>query len=156
MSQENRELDALAWKFLDQEISQQEFERFESLLEENAANRERYQFLVEMHHAITGKAQLESPSHSASCTEADYYAETVKARRSSWKWPSLAAIAACIAVSLAFLFSSGADGLRVEYVALRQADIRGKEIRQGDTATTRMVHLASGAIALSFREKPKW
>ena len=139
--------ESLVWKFLDQEMSDDEFAEFQALLTEDPALRKRYQHLVDLHQAIMQRAD------QGDTAIAPAPSKITPIRRSKWKWVAAVAMAACVAISAVLIFTPKQPTLEVEYVALRNADIRGKSIEQGDKATTRMVHLAHGAVALRFPGK---
>lgn len=141
--------ESLVWKFLDQDMSDDEFAEFQALLTEDPALRKHYQYLVDVHQAITLRAEQGDTVTSQATTS------SASRKRGKWKWIAAVAMAACVAVSAILIFSPKQPSLDVEYVALRNADIRGKSIEEGDMATTRMVHLAHGAVALRFPGKTK-
>ncbi len=152
MNPNSHEFETLVWKYLDKEMSAEEFSNFESLLTQDRELRKHYQRLVEIHQRIHVKATSEPEPILFPAPQ-----ESPSSSRSLSKWAAVAGIAACVAFLLVFTVSStrSRDTNNVRYLALRDAVIRGSEIVPGDMASSRMVHLINGAVALEFPGKTK-
>ncbi|MGC6424192.1 MAG: discoidin domain-containing protein [Lentimonas sp.] len=142
----------LVWKFLDQEITEKEFVELEQLLKSDAGHRKQYQHLVEVHLSLKNHAQYPEGKSGTATPLVLQHTDPVQRGRGierSITW--FAGIAAVICFGLfVFTLLNKAPSLGVEYIAVRDADIRGASIAVGDKANSQMTHLASGAVALKF------
>ncbi|MEM6886330.1 MAG: discoidin domain-containing protein [Verrucomicrobiota bacterium] len=148
MKHETENFDPLAWKYLDGEITEAEFSELQEALKQDQELRRRYQLLVEVHHG------LDTLPAESDATRLDIDRGRQRTtRRESNRSVGIAILASLLVVIGLVLWNGGDQPLDVVLTASRDADWRGAELMEGDTATTRMMHLMSGAVALHFPGK---
>ncbi|WOO39383.1 discoidin domain-containing protein [Rubellicoccus peritrichatus] len=145
MNKQFDSIDGLIWKYLDGSITEPEFDELQQLLKEDEDYRRRYQLLTEIHNGLDAR-----PAGEVSLAQ-----ESLPATRSTGKrsflW--LGGIAAVILFMLLSLTIFSEPKLDVILSASREADWRGADLQVGEQATTRIMHLMGGAIALKFPGK---
>jgi|GEM_PF-2328025 len=138
--------ESLAWQYLDQTISEADFKELEQRLEKDAGCRQRLQWLSETHVALSEQAKL-----GPNAITKELPNKTNSFRLSTqWPWLVAAGIALAVIIGLPFSFSSS---LKVKLIAERDADWRGAALVENQTASTRLMHLMRGTIALNFPGK---
>ncbi|MFD2255929.1 discoidin domain-containing protein [Luteolibacter algae] len=142
------DFDDLVWKYLDGEITPEEFDQFQRLLSEHSDLSSRYQLLVEVHNGLDICAKL-SPDKLQKPQNLLHFPNGKPIL------PRLLLISAAVVLvgAIVTFFAARGHTIRVKYVALKQTDFRGSDVKTGDPATNRMMHLMRGAVALEFPSK---
>lgn len=152
MSKQETHFEDLVWKYVDHEITETEFVELQQLLKGSAKFRKHYQHLVEVHLSLSNHAQYPNGDLENTIPLMGY--QTSHTKTISKLEHGITCFAAIVAVVCFGLFLyvvlNKTPTIEVEYIAVRDADIRGANITVGDRASTQMTHLISGALALRF------
>ncbi|MEO0795569.1 MAG: discoidin domain-containing protein [Verrucomicrobiota bacterium] len=147
MKQPSDKIDPLVWKYLDDSITDQEFQELQDILGTDAELRSRFQLLIDVHHGL----EIRANSGSA---QIDFLEKGKASKIRSVPIRAWFGIAASVLLLLALgLALRGDPELEVHLTAARDADWRGAELNLGEPATTRILSLMQGAIALDFPGK---
>lgn len=137
--------EALAWDYLDQTITETDFNELQKRLEENATCRKRLQWLAETNTALSEQTKLGPDA----LTE-------LPAPNKLFRFPTSGGwrLAAGIVIAVIVVLQLTSDpSLKVKLIAERDADWRGAALNENQTASTRLMHLMRGTIALNFPGK---
>ncbi|MBK1879131.1 discoidin domain-containing protein [Pelagicoccus mobilis] len=138
--------DTLVWKFLDNEMTEEELAELETLLVENPDLRSRYQSLVSIHDGLDSIALPETePLEFENASES----------KTSNRWSPLVTFALGVAASLAIVFlvsnfteeelSSG-----VTLLAEESPRWSGYEVEVGEIVNFKTMNLLQGAVTFQF------
>lgn len=143
MTEKHKPFDTLVWKYLDQEMTDEEFAEFEMRLSTDPECRKRYHYLISVHESIDSIAQPAAPLNLSS-------KDDTNSKRSLA--PLLNFTLGAAACLLLVFFLSGLNDKSSKVILLAEQDTRwsGYEVEVGEIVDFRMMHLLQGAIALEL------
>jgi len=142
----NREL---IWKYLDQSITEDEFNELQVALKESQDLRKLYQHEVEVHQTFSELRKSDKSSNVISMNDQDF------ALKQPNKLYYLLPWAAALLITSMYFWNLQSSKLKVTLVEANSVDWRGQPVEIGEVFSNRIMHLMRGKIALQFPTKTK-